>query len=294
MSSFGVECRVDRYAGISVARHRSSAPSPSMRSSPTNHRRRSPLGVHPLPHRAPHKPPAQLTLCAGRSRMLIAVHGLRKASEAIEDPPQRSCFILLPSRATPYLAPAAGTIITATPLRARVGSEESPHRSCLNLLPSRATPYLAPAAGTIITATPLARASRQRRWLTLNSSPAFFLLGGGRSRRPLPDSTSTADRNQITEKENIAAGRRPPSSRASHMSKLANASALSWSVKRPRNRCVASRYQRPCCRIYRKYALVPGLSRPPQYPEHYALHCACARPVQRILERLGRRRQIGR
>ena len=29
MSSFGVECRVDRYAGISVARHRSSAPSPS-------------------------------------------------------------------------------------------------------------------------------------------------------------------------------------------------------------------------------------------------------------------------
>jgi hypothetical protein len=52
--------------------------------------------------------------------MLIAVHGLRKASEAIEDPPQRSCLILLPSRATPYLAPAAGTIITASPLaRAR-------------------------------------------------------------------------------------------------------------------------------------------------------------------------------
>ena len=43
----------------------------------------------------------------------------------------------------------------------------SPQRSCLNRLPSRATPYLAPAAGTIITATPLARASRQRRWLTL-------------------------------------------------------------------------------------------------------------------------------
>jgi hypothetical protein len=33
----------------------------------------------------------------------------------------------------------------------------SPHRSCLNLLPSRETPYLAPAAGAI-TATPLARA----------------------------------------------------------------------------------------------------------------------------------------
>ena len=48
-----------------------------------------------------------------------------------------------------------------------MANAESPQRSCLNRLPSRATPYLAPAAGTIITATPLARASRQRRWLTL-------------------------------------------------------------------------------------------------------------------------------
>jgi hypothetical protein len=40
----------------------------------------------------------------------------------------------------------------------------------LNRLPSRATPYLAPAAGTIITATPLARASRQRDRLTLPNS----------------------------------------------------------------------------------------------------------------------------
>ena len=37
-----------------------------------------------------------------------------------------------------------------------------PQRSCLNRLPSRATPYLAPAAGTIISATPLARASGVR------------------------------------------------------------------------------------------------------------------------------------
>jgi hypothetical protein len=36
--------------------------------------------------------------------------------------------------------------------------DKSPQRSRLNRLPSRATPYLAPAAGTIITATPLARA----------------------------------------------------------------------------------------------------------------------------------------
>ena len=48
-----------------------------------------------------------------------------------------------------------------------MANADPPQRSCLNLLPSRATPYLAPAAGTIITATPLARASRQRRWLTL-------------------------------------------------------------------------------------------------------------------------------
>jgi hypothetical protein len=85
MSSFGVECR-DRYAGISVARHRSSAPSPSC----DRHQQTIDVGRHaagrPLPHRAPHKPMTQVALRAGRSRMLIAVHGLRKASEAIEDP----------------------------------------------------------------------------------------------------------------------------------------------------------------------------------------------------------------
>jgi hypothetical protein len=55
-------------------------------------------------------------------------------------------------------------------VRSEQGIKRTPQRSCLNLLPSRATPYLAPAAGTIITATPLARASRQRRWLTLPNS----------------------------------------------------------------------------------------------------------------------------
>ena len=58
------------------------------RSSPTNHRRRPPCGGPPAVPRAPHKPLTQVALCAGRSRMLIAVHGLRsvKASETIEDP----------------------------------------------------------------------------------------------------------------------------------------------------------------------------------------------------------------
>jgi hypothetical protein len=54
-------------------------------------------------------------------------------------------------------------------VRSEQGIKRTPQRSCLNLLPSRATPYLAPAAGTIITATPLARASRQRRWSTLGA-----------------------------------------------------------------------------------------------------------------------------
>jgi hypothetical protein len=68
--------------------HRSSAPSPSF----DRHQQTIDVGRHaagrPLPHRAPHKPPTQVALRAGRSRMLIAVHGLRsgKASEAIEDP----------------------------------------------------------------------------------------------------------------------------------------------------------------------------------------------------------------
>ena len=55
------------------------------RSPPTNDRRRPPRGGRPLPLRAPHRRPAQLAHPAGRSRMLIALHGLalRKASDAI-------------------------------------------------------------------------------------------------------------------------------------------------------------------------------------------------------------------
>src|SRR6202040_4371384 len=45
-------------------------------------------GHRPLPHRAPHKLLAQVGLPAGRSRMLVAVHGLalRSASDAIRAP----------------------------------------------------------------------------------------------------------------------------------------------------------------------------------------------------------------
>ena len=83
MSSFRVECRVDRYAGISVARRRHHRPIAINKPWTSAAMRR-----HPLPHRAPHKPLTQVALRAGRSRMLIAVPGLRsgKASETIEDP----------------------------------------------------------------------------------------------------------------------------------------------------------------------------------------------------------------
>ena len=60
----------------------------AIRSAPTNHRRR-PLPSHrPLPHTAPHKLLAQVEHPAGRSRMLVAVHGLavRSASDAIRAP----------------------------------------------------------------------------------------------------------------------------------------------------------------------------------------------------------------
>ena len=57
------------------------------RSAPTNHRRRLPA-TGPLPHTAPHKLLAQVGHPAGRSRMLVAVHGLavRSASDAIRAP----------------------------------------------------------------------------------------------------------------------------------------------------------------------------------------------------------------
>ena len=99
-----------------------------MRSSPTNHRRRPPCGGPPAaPQSAAQADDAARAAC----RSISHAHRCPRAPQSER------------------------------------GHRRSPQRSCLNLLPSRATPYLAPAAGTIITATPLARASRQRRWLTL-------------------------------------------------------------------------------------------------------------------------------
>jgi hypothetical protein len=101
-----------------------------VRSSPTNHRRRPPCGGPPA---APQS--AAQAADAGRAACRSISHAHR----------------------CPW-APLG---------QSERDHRRSPQRSCLNRLPSRATPYLAPAAGTIITATPLARASRQRERLTL-------------------------------------------------------------------------------------------------------------------------------
>ena len=84
----------------------------------------------------------------------------------------------------------------------------SPQRSCLNLLPSRATPYLAPAAGAIISATTLARARGQRSRLTLMPEYANLrealcwrmtplLRAMGRSSAPPPRSTLRAAHGSV-------------------------------------------------------------------------------------------------
>ena len=88
MSSFGVECRVDRYAGISVARHRSSAPSPSSivtnkpsTSAAMRRAARCPQSAAQAADAGPRR--------AGRSRILIAVHGLRsKRARPYRSPPR--------------------------------------------------------------------------------------------------------------------------------------------------------------------------------------------------------------
>ncbi len=99
-----------------------------VRSSPTNHRRRPPCGGPPA---------APQSAAQADDAARAACRSISHAHRCPRDP------------------------------QSERGHRRSPQRSCLNRLPSRATPYLAPAAGTIITATPLARASRQRRWLTL-------------------------------------------------------------------------------------------------------------------------------
>ena len=122
MSSCGGECRAGRTllrgGRVAGARRRSSAPRAGIaQSPPTNDRRRPPRGGRPLPHRSI----AQVAYPAGRSPLLIAVHGLalRKASDAISPinaVVEPGCCRSPP----PSSRRAATTIIGATPLaRAR-------------------------------------------------------------------------------------------------------------------------------------------------------------------------------
>ena len=64
------------------------APNPRRHPIGTNKPSTSAAGDRPLPHTAPHKLLAQVEHPAGRSRMLVAVHGLavRSASDAIRAP----------------------------------------------------------------------------------------------------------------------------------------------------------------------------------------------------------------
>ena len=88
MSLGGGECRVGRAAARYDHLRRRGA-----ESSPPSDRHQQTIDVGcrrpiPLPHRAPHKLLAQVEHPAGRSRMLVAVHGLalRSASDAMRAP----------------------------------------------------------------------------------------------------------------------------------------------------------------------------------------------------------------
>ena len=87
MSLGGGECRVGR-AAAPWDHHRRRGAESSPRSIGTNKPSTSAASHRPLPHTAPHKLLAQVEHPAGRSRMLVAVHGLavRSASDAIRAP----------------------------------------------------------------------------------------------------------------------------------------------------------------------------------------------------------------
>ena len=79
------------------------APNPRRHPIGTNKPSTSAAGDRPLPHTAPHKLLAQVEHPAGRSRMLVAVHGLavRSASDAIRAPLTAVVETGWLSRATP-------------------------------------------------------------------------------------------------------------------------------------------------------------------------------------------------
>ena len=86
MSLGGGECRVGRAAARWDHHRRRGAESSAI----DRHQQTIDVGCRrpPLPHTAPHKLLAQVEHPAGRSRMLVAVHGLavRSASDAIRAP----------------------------------------------------------------------------------------------------------------------------------------------------------------------------------------------------------------
>ena len=110
----------------------------------TNKPSTSAASHRPLPHTAPHKLLAQVEHPAGRSRMLVAVHGLalRSASDAIRAPLTE---LLKPDgcRAPPVarIAPPAPAIISAS--RARVGERYGTTREF------SADPSVPPGATTV-------------------------------------------------------------------------------------------------------------------------------------------------
>ena len=129
MSSFGVECRVDR--------------TPASASRGTDRRRRHHRSI------VTNKPSTS-------AAMRRAARCPQSAAQAA-DAGRAACRSISDAHRCPR-APLG---------QSERDHRRSPQRSCLNRLPSRATPYLAPAAGATISATTLARASRQRERLTL-------------------------------------------------------------------------------------------------------------------------------
>ena len=84
MSLGGGECRVGRAAAPWDHHRRRGAESSAI----DRHQQTIDVGHRPLPHTAPHRLLAQVEHPAGRSRMLVAIHGLalRSASDAIRAP----------------------------------------------------------------------------------------------------------------------------------------------------------------------------------------------------------------
>ena len=125
VSCWSARCAVDHH-------RRRAAPNPRRRPIGTNKPSTPAAGDRPLPHTAPHKLLAQVEHPAGRSRMLVAVHGLavRSASDAIRAPltavVETGCAVA--RHPVARTAPPAPAIIGAHPLARASGCSESGKR----------------------------------------------------------------------------------------------------------------------------------------------------------------------